>query len=135
MHEIEHSDYSNRGVDMFLRHVEIFVSDPMKSKDFYQNVLGFEVTGIQADKYIWLKLGEKEILLRPKSGEPNTRPFNASDSNIVLCSNDPADTLQLLKSRGLQVKGHDGGCPTFTDLDGNWFQLIGLDGSFPQEKI
>jgi catechol 2,3-dioxygenase-like lactoylglutathione lyase family enzyme len=29
---------------MFLRHVEIFVTDPLKSKEFYQNVLGFEVT-------------------------------------------------------------------------------------------
>lgn len=121
---------------MFLRHVEIFVAEPMKAKDFYRDVLGFEVTAIQGEKFVWLKLGDKEILLRPRvAGERNTRPFDASDANIVLCSEDPVGTLRQLRSRGLEIKGDDGGCPTFTDPDGNWFQLIGLDGSFPQGEI
>ena len=39
-----------------------------------------------------------------------------------------------MKALGLEVKGDDGGCPTFTDLDGNWFQLIGPGGTFPKEN-
>lgn len=116
---------------MFLRHVEIFVSDPLKAKDFYQNVLGFEVETIQKEKYVWMKMGEREILLRPRKGPGNTRPFHSSDSNMVLCSDDPVADLKRMKAAGLEVKGDDGGCPTFTDPDGNWFQLIGPDGSFP----
>lgn len=120
---------------MFLRHIEIFVSDPLKSKEFYENILGFKTEVVQKDKYVWMKMGEKEILLRPKDGSPNTRSFASSDSNIVLCSENPVAELKRMKDAGLEVKGNDGGCPTFTDLDGNWFQLIGLDGSFPQDQV
>lgn len=110
---------------MFLRHVEIFVSDPMKSKDFYQNVLGFQVETIQKEKYVWMKMGEKEILLRPRNGPANTRQFHSSDSNIVLCSDDPVAELKRMKSVGLEVKGDDGGCPTSLILMETGFSLLG----------
>jgi catechol 2,3-dioxygenase-like lactoylglutathione lyase family enzyme len=53
---------------MKLGHIELFVADPIASRDFYRDVLGFEVTAEQHGKFIWLRPGDQEILLRPGSG-------------------------------------------------------------------
>jgi predicted enzyme related to lactoylglutathione lyase/uncharacterized protein YndB with AHSA1/START domain len=116
---------------MLLRHVEIFVSDPLKSKAFYEEVLGFTTTAVQSGKYVWMRLGDKQIMLRPGRGGVNGKAFDESQYNVVLCSDDAAAELERLQARGLEVRGDDQGCPTFADPDGNWFQLIGTDGSFP----
>ena len=56
-------------------HLELFVNDPLASLPFYRDVLGFEVVTVQAKSFVWLKLGEQEILLRP--GRPfSTPPVN-----------------------------------------------------------
>jgi hypothetical protein len=45
---------------------------------------------------------------------------------IVLYCDDLDAKLAELKSRGLEIRGTDGSprCPTFTDPDGHWFQLV-----------
>jgi len=45
-------------------HLEIFARDPLKSREFYEIILGFEHIETQGEKYVWMKLGDKEILLR-----------------------------------------------------------------------
>ncbi len=109
-----------------LGHVEIFVKDPLKSKDFYVKVLGFDLVEIQADKFVWLKLGENLFLLRPGNNDLNVKEYKNSNSGFVLYTGDIEMTRKELVSRGLKFKGTDGSdeCLTFTDPDGNWFQLV-----------
>jgi excinuclease ABC subunit A len=55
-----------------------------------------------------------------------TDKYNNSNSGIVLYSDDLEKSRDELISKGLQFKGTDGSdkCLTFTDPDGNWFQLV-----------
>lgn len=113
---------------MKIGHLEIFVAHPLKSRDFYVNVLGFEEVAVQGP-YIWVKLGETEILLRPgKNPSPSSSYQNAASAVTLYCD-DLAKNIKKLESRGLEFKGTDGSnkCPTFTDPDGNWFQLVNPD--------
>lgn len=111
---------------MYAGHLELMVKDPQAAKGFYTNVLGFEVTAEQhGGKIVWLKLGEREFLLRPGNPPPAGDTYQKARAGIVLFTDDLPATLEKLKERGLQLKGDDGpGCHTFTDPDGNWFQLV-----------
>jgi len=106
-------------------HLELFVSDVARSREFYERVLGFEVVSVQP-KVIWLKCGEMELLLRPASRSPAVATYDRSEVGIVLYTDDLARTTRELESRGLQFRGHNGcdSCPTFSDPDGHWFQLV-----------
>lgn len=117
---------------MRIGHTELFVRDVLASRDFYVNVLGFELVAEQGPegqppRYIWLGCGGREILLRP-AGEYPPSPaasYQQSSAAIVLYCDDIQETSAVLQNRGLQFEGDDGpGCLTFTDLDGNWFQLV-----------
>lgn len=111
---------------MRLGHVEIFVRDPEASLAFYRDVLGCEVVAVQGGGQAWLKLGETEILLRrgEGAGEATARYQDAACA-LVLYADDLPRTLATLRARGLVLRGDDGpGCPTFTDPDGHWFQLV-----------
>ena len=107
-------------------HIEVFVEDPVRSMTFYRDVLGFEVLEVQQQKYVWLKLGDAQVLLRPGKNATRVDAYLKSPQAIVLYTNDLAGTLARLKSRGLEIRGFDGPpcCPTFTDPDGHWFQLV-----------
>src|SRR5947207_2148984 len=110
---------------MTFGHIEFFVNDPLASREFYQDILGFELVAIQNDRFVWLKLGFVEILLRPGRGDVSPSYAQAS-STIVLYTADLDSTITLLTSRGLRFSGTDGSpkCPTFQDPDGHWFQLV-----------
>jgi catechol 2,3-dioxygenase-like lactoylglutathione lyase family enzyme len=107
-----------------LGHIELFVSDPMASKAFYVDVLGCELVEVQGDRVVWLKLGAVELLLRPGGSSPAAASYQEAGSAIVLYVDDAKAALAELEARGLEVRGDDGGCPTFTDPDGHWFQLV-----------
>lgn len=111
---------------MRIGHIELFVSDPLKSKDFYTNVLGFELTTVQDERFVWLKCGEQEILLRP--GKPVVRAdqYQAAAVGLVIYTDDVNAAATRLMDNDLQFRGTDGSdeCLTFTDPDGNWFQLV-----------
>lgn len=113
-------------MNMKLGHVELFVKEPVKAKDFYINVLGFELIEIQNDKVVWLKIGDNEILLRPGENKLDSSVYSQSSVGFVLYTHDLGKTANELKSKGLVFKGTDGSdnCLTFTDDDGNWFQLV-----------
>ena len=109
-----------------LGHLELFVRDPARSRDFYRDILGFEVVAEQGPDFIWLRSGDREILLR--RGEPPQAARSYANAGIafVLYTDDLPATLALLKDRGLLPSDQDGGakCPAFVDPDGHWFQVV-----------
>lgn len=111
---------------MYLGHIEIFVKNPLKSKEFYTEILGFIVEDIQQDKYVWLRKGEIEILLRPRQNDLQINNYQNTNIGIVIYTDDLVREVKELTSKGLKFKGTDLSekCLTFTDPDGNWFSLV-----------
>jgi catechol 2,3-dioxygenase-like lactoylglutathione lyase family enzyme len=111
---------------MKLGHVEIFVSDPLKSKIFYEEVLGFDLVAVQGDQFVWLKKGDIEILLRPGKNGAKPKDYQQAGMSLVLYTDALEPTMRDLEARGLVFDGDDNSplCPTFTDMDGNWFMLV-----------
>jgi catechol 2,3-dioxygenase-like lactoylglutathione lyase family enzyme len=111
---------------MQIGHIELFVAEPLKSMEFYRDVLGCEVVAVQAEKFVWLSRGPIELLLRPGSGPAPAGQYNRSATGIVLYTDDLDATRAELTARGLTFQGTDGAdvCLTFTDPDGHWFQLV-----------
>jgi catechol 2,3-dioxygenase-like lactoylglutathione lyase family enzyme len=107
-------------------HIEILVTDPPKSKHFYQEVLGFELTVDQGGGLYWLQKGPIEILLRPGNPPENVDRYENAPAGIVFYTDNLKTTMQELQQRGLVFRGtvDSDKCYTFTDLDGNWFQLV-----------
>jgi catechol 2,3-dioxygenase-like lactoylglutathione lyase family enzyme len=107
-------------------HTEIYVSDALAAKDFYVDILGFELDVIQAGKFVWLKKGTQSVLLKSGRKAPTPNSYQDAPSAIVLYTNDLPSTAEILKRKGLKFLGTDGSpnCLTFTDPDGNWFQLV-----------
>lgn len=114
---------------MKLGHIELFVENSLKSKDFYIDVLGFELVAVQQDQFVWVKSGEMEILLRPGNSTVPTEKYESTNAGIVLYTDDVDTTADTLRQCGLTFKGMDGdnSCLTFTDPDGHWFQLVNPD--------
>jgi len=110
-------------------HIEIFVKDPLRAKEFYENILGFELVEVQNEKFVWLKLGENLFLLRPGKNDLSANEYRNSNTGFVLYTDDLKKTKNKLIERGLVFKGTDGSdeCLTFTDPEGNWFQLVNPD--------
>jgi catechol 2,3-dioxygenase-like lactoylglutathione lyase family enzyme len=111
---------------MKLGHIELFVRDPLKSRDFYVSVLGFGLIDIQADKFVWIESGPISILLRPGTGEQIRSSYADASAGLVLYTSNLDSTAAELTARGLVFQGNDGSpkCLTFTDPDGHWFQLV-----------
>jgi catechol 2,3-dioxygenase-like lactoylglutathione lyase family enzyme len=86
-------------------HIEIFVSDPIRSRQFYRDVLGFEVTAIQGDRFVWLQKEGIEILLRPGHPPRPASRYEDSPTGIVLYTDDLDRAIEDLKRRGLEVRG------------------------------
>lgn len=107
-------------------HIEIFVKEPMKSKDFYIDILGFEAEEIQHEKFVWLKKDSKIVLLRPGINEIKADAYQKTAIAFVFYTDDLMKTVKEFKEKGVEFKGTDGSekCLTFTDNDGNWFQLV-----------
>lgn len=110
-------------------HIEIFSVDPLKAKGFYENILGFELVEVQAETFVWLKHGNNLFLIRPGKNALESHEYKDSNTGVVLYTDDLKKTKSELISRGLVFKGTDGSdeCLTFTDIDGNWFQLVDPD--------
>jgi catechol 2,3-dioxygenase-like lactoylglutathione lyase family enzyme len=111
---------------MTLGHIELFVRDPLQSRNFYCDILGFEVVAIQEEKFVWVRSGQLEILLRPGNAGIAAPEYWNAPAGIVLYSDDLDRDAARLQKRGVQFRGTDGSdrCLTFTDLDDHWFQLV-----------
>jgi len=107
-------------------HIELFVTDPQKSKRFYQDVLGFELTVDQGGGYYWLQKDSVEILLRPGNPPEPADRYAGAPAGIVFYTDDLETTMRELQQRGLVFRGtvDSEKCFTFADPDGNWFQLV-----------
>ena len=111
-------------------HIELFVTDPLASKAFYADVLGGEVVAVQGDRFVWMKFGDVELLLRPGSSDAQASAYGETRVSIVLYTDDLPAKAEELRSRGLVFRGTDGSddCMTFTDPDGHWFMLVDPSG-------
>ena len=112
---------------MKLGHIEIFVRDPAESRAFWEDVIGAEVETIQGEgAFVWLTLAGQTFLLRPGKGPARGEDYQHAPTGFVLYTSDLPATAGRLRERGLLFKGTDGSdeCLTFTDPDGNWFQLV-----------
>lgn len=107
-------------------HIEILATDTQKSKQFYQDVLGFELTVDQGGGLYWLQKDQVEILLRPGNPPRAAERYEDAPVGIVLYTDQLETILQDLQRRGLVIRGtvDTDKCYTFTDPDGNWFQLV-----------
>ena len=108
-------------------HIELFVAEPLESMTFYRDILGFSVTTIQADKYVWLQLGSQELLLRPIDGLIDSNRASAYEQTaigLVLYSDNVAVTVSKLQARGIDFVPLPDGCVSFADPDGHWYQLV-----------
>lgn len=107
-------------------HIELFVKEPLKTKDFYIDVLGFNLDTIQHDMIVWLYKDDKILMLRPGNPQSAAENYQSTRAGFVLYTDDLEAEKTKLSSLGLVFKGIDGSdsCLTFTDPDGNWFQLV-----------
>jgi catechol 2,3-dioxygenase-like lactoylglutathione lyase family enzyme len=111
---------------MKLGHIELFVADPLRSSDFYQHVLGFEVTTVRAAQFVWLRLGDVEILLRPGSPSPPPTTYTNARLGLVLYTPHLEAAVAQMRSHDVAVEQlpKQGPCYALADPDGNWFQLV-----------
>jgi catechol 2,3-dioxygenase-like lactoylglutathione lyase family enzyme len=110
-------------------HLEVFVTDPARAQEFYTQVLGFDLVAVQGSDFVWVKIGEIELLLRRGRPAAPASAYQSASSALVLYTNDLDRTAEQLRQRGLRFAGTDGSdrSLTFTDPDGNWFQLANPD--------
>ncbi len=106
-------------------HIELFVENPKKSRDFFVNVLGFELVSDQNPQTIWVKMNETELLLREGEGS-NSSHYQEASVGLVIYTENLLTSKSILEGRGLVFQGIDGSdrCLTFQDPDGHWFQLV-----------
>ncbi|MBI3257968.1 MAG: VOC family protein [Ignavibacteriae bacterium] len=110
-------------------HIELFVKDTLASKEFYSDILGFKEIETQAGVFVWMHKGKLKILLRPSQSQFPSKDYQSTNIGFVLYTDNLENAVKELESKGLQFRGTDGSekCLTFTDLDGNWFQLVNPD--------
>lgn len=111
---------------MTFGHIELFVADPQRSRDFYRDALGFTVEAEQSERIIWMKKDHVEILLRPAAEIDAFPRYESAPFGFVLYTDDLAATSAELERRGIAFRGtvDSDKCLTFTDPDGHWFQLV-----------
>jgi catechol 2,3-dioxygenase-like lactoylglutathione lyase family enzyme len=110
-----------------LGHIEIFVREPLQARDFYVDALGFELVAVQGEDYVWVKSGTQEILLRRGANAAPASDYHHAPQAFVLYTDDLPRASAELQQKGVVFRGDDTGSPTFTDPDGNWFQLADPD--------
>ena len=107
-------------------HIEVLARDVKRSVEFYKAILGFEVTVEQGPDFVWLQKGDLEILIRPGVAGETVGKYEHARTGFVLYTEDVLKMKAELEERGLEFKGtvDSEKCFTFTDPDGNWFQLV-----------
>ena len=111
---------------MKLGHIELFSPNPERLGRFYIQKLGFTLVADQGQGFIWVQSGEIEILIRPGDPMQGSDRYERTTSGLVLYTDDVAAALERLERGGVEIRGtvDSEKCYTFTDPDGNWFQLV-----------
>ncbi|MEW5992479.1 MAG: VOC family protein [Chloroflexota bacterium] len=106
---------------MRVGHVEVPVSEPLRSLSFYRDVLGFALEANQGDRHLWLANGEFVLLLRPGfAGAPND---DVAGINLVLYTDDYSAAAARLRERGVAFTER-ANCLHLRDPDGHWIQIV-----------
>ncbi|MDA1194951.1 MAG: VOC family protein [Planctomycetota bacterium] len=110
---------------MRVGHVELFVRDVARAREFYIQVLGADLVQ-EGGGVCWVEFEGTEILLRPGTPPAATTPYSAGGRGLVFYTDDLERTRRRLQARGLEFAGTDGSpaCLTFHDPDGHWYQLV-----------
>ena len=110
---------------MKIGHIELFVKEPLASKEFYETMLGFETVMVQGQAYVWMRSGALEILLRKENSRVSS-VYETASHGIVLYTDNLGRTSRELAQRGLQLHKMAGSEKwlAFTDPDGHRFQLV-----------
>lgn len=109
-------------------HIELFVNSPLQAKEFYQK-LGFRVQEIQLEQFVWMENQGLTILLRPHRTAASPTTYQDAAAGIVFYADNLSEAQKELNNKSIVFKGTDGSdqCLTFSDDDGNWFQLVNPD--------
>ena len=91
-----------------LGHIELFVKDPSRSKQFYRDVLLFDVTDEQGENHIWLRSGGIEILLRRARQAPTAQTYQDATVALVMYTDDLPATLARFKKHGVSPRRRGG---------------------------
>lgn len=107
-------------------HIELFVANPKRSLPFYLDGLGGTLVANQNDTFIWIRLGDVELLLRPTKTSHRANEYAQSKAGLVLYTDDVETAVDHLKGYGvcLHQKEEEPECFFFQDPDGHWFQLV-----------
>jgi catechol 2,3-dioxygenase-like lactoylglutathione lyase family enzyme len=107
-------------------HIEIFADDPLRSRAFYEELLGFEVVAVQQDRFVWLKLGDSELLLRPGKVLCEGDTYSTAGVALVFYTDDLEAFAQRCRQAGIATKcdSTDEDCITLQDPDGHWLQVV-----------
>lgn len=109
---------------MHIGHIELFVTDPLRSMAFYRDKLGFSVTTVQAEQFVWLQLGDQELLLRPGKTKSQSTTYDETNIGLVLYAVNFPEKMAELQAKGINFVPMSDSCAAFTDPDGHWFQLV-----------
>jgi catechol 2,3-dioxygenase-like lactoylglutathione lyase family enzyme len=108
-------------------HIELFVRDPLASLRFYERIPGCKLVEVQGGgASVWIAFGEIQVLLRRGNPQTASDKYQTAEAGIVLYTDNFDEETSTLLDRGLKFSGDDGSDrePTFTDLDGHWFQIV-----------
>lgn len=113
-------------MSMQFGHIEVLCHHVERARQFYVDILGAEITVEQGEQLIWLQLGSQEILLRQGQPQIPAGRYEDAATGFVLYTDNLEQTRKQLVHRGLVFRGtvDTEKCLTFTDPDGNWFQLV-----------
>ena len=107
--------------EMRAGHIEIPVSDPLRSLAFYRDVLGFALDVNQGDRVIWLTSGDLVVMLRP--GFDSAHDNDLAAVNLVLYTADVDAARERLRTAGVEFSER-AACVHFRDPDGHWLQIV-----------
>ena len=112
---------------MELGHVELFVRDMTAARRFYLDLLGGTVVTEQGDgRFLWVRLGERELLLRIGETATPADAYDTAGVGLVLYSDSLDADVQRLSEAGVTCAPmpNEPGCFTLQDPDGHWWQLV-----------
>lgn len=102
-------------------HLELFVRDTVKSREWYVRALGASPVADQGE-FQWIELGGLEVLLRPGEGS-KAKEYRSTALAPVLYVEDLAEFREMLDEAGIDpTNGDEDECLTFRDPDGHWWQ-------------
>lgn len=96
-------------------HLELGVADPLASRAFYVERLGFRLVADQGPDFQWVERGGLEILLRRGEASPRI--------SIVYYVSDPDAEAKRLVEAGVEVALR-GRCWHLRDPDGHELQVV-----------